>query len=53
MGGEILQPQIIMATDEKGQSTPMACGIMLVKAYRGDLAPAYLKYYMTLVDQNL
>ena len=31
MEAEMLEPQIIMATDETSQTTPMACGIMLVK----------------------
>jgi len=35
MDAEILEPQIIMATDETGQTTPMACGIMLVKSIQG------------------
>ena len=52
MEAELLEPEVIMATDETSQSTTMACDIMLVKRYRDDLAPAYLKYYMTLVDQN-
>ena len=32
MKAEMLEPQIIMATDDTGQSTPMACGIMLFKS---------------------
>ena len=53
MEAEILEPQIIMATDETGQSTPMACGIMLVKSIQGPPCSRLLKYNMTLVDQNL
>ena len=30
-----MQPQTIMATYQTGQSTPMACGIMLVKSIQG------------------
>ena len=29
---EILEPEIIMTVDETGQTTPMACGIMVVKS---------------------
>ena len=40
---EILESQIIMATDETGQSTPMACGIMLVKSIQGRSCSHLLK----------
>ena len=40
---EILEPQIIMATDETGQTTPMACGIMLVKSIQGRPCSRLLK----------
>ena len=43
MEAEILEPQIIMATDETGQSTPMACGIMLVKSIQGRPCSRLLK----------
>ena len=43
MEAEILEPQIIMATDETGQTTPMACGIMLVKSIQGRPCSRLLK----------
>lgn len=43
MKAEMLEPQIIMATDETGQSTPMACGIMLVKSIQGRPCSRLLK----------
>ena len=35
MEAEIIEPQIIKVTDETGQSTPMACDIMLDKSIQG------------------
>ena len=37
MEAESLEPEVIMAIDETGQSTPMACGIsiVLVKKHTG------------------
>ena len=35
MEAELIEPQKYMATDEIGQTTPMACGIMLELKYTG------------------
>ena len=43
MEAERLKPQIIMAADETGQSTPMPCGIMLVKIIQGQPCSHLLK----------
>ena len=43
MEAEILKPQSIVATDETGQSTSMACGIMLVKSIQGRPCSRLLK----------
>ena len=43
MEAEWLQPQTIMTTDETGQSTPMACDIMLVKSIQGRACSRLLK----------
>ena len=43
MEAERLESQTIMATDETGQSTPMACGIMLVKSIQGQPCSRLLK----------
>ena len=43
MKAELLEPEIVMAVDETGQSTPMACGIMLVKSIQGKACSRLLK----------
>ena len=32
---ELLKPELVIAVDEAGHSTPMACGIMVVKSIQG------------------
>ena len=32
---ELLKPELVMVVDEAGHSTPMACGIMVVKSIQG------------------
>ena len=43
MKAELLEPEIVMAVDETGHSTPMACGIMLVKSMQGKACSRMLK----------
>ena len=43
METEILEPQTIMTTDETGHSTPISCGIMLVKSIQGRPCSRLLK----------
>ena len=43
MEAELLEPEIIMVTDETGQSIPMASGIMPVKSIRGQCCSRLLK----------
>ena len=43
MKAELLEPEVIMATDETDQSTPMICGIMLVKSIQGRPCSRLLK----------
>ena len=53
MEAEILEPQVIMATDETGQSTPMACGIMLVKSIQGRPCSRLLKVSSSMIQKSV